>query len=220
MRSYRCSASALRIRELPGGTDTGRRVLHGQVVEAYGASWDGDWLYVRAPAGEGWSGAAYLDPVAAEAPADPTWPRVPHGIGEIRDTFGEPATPQATAGTVELPDTLPLAWDPDTRIRRFRCHELVEGPMQAAFDEVHRRGLWSALEDFGGCYNDRTARGLQKRSTHAWGIAVDVAARSNPLGRTPTLNPRVVAIFEDVGCVWGGRWSRPDGMHFQWATGY
>lgn len=218
MKTLRCTASALVIRDLPNGEDTGLRIVHGQTVAAHGESYDGRWAYVVAPAGAGWSSVAYLQPGPPETVS--AWPKVPHGLAEIRAVYGEPANPLCTAGVVKLPDSLPLAWDKSQRVRSFRCHQLVEGRMASAFKELHRRGLWPLLEDFGGCFNDRTARGLAKKSTHAWGIAVDVAVGSNPLGATPTLDPRVVAVFEEHGFVWGGRWSRPDGMHFQAAQNY
>jgi hypothetical protein len=32
------------------------------------------------------------------------------------------------------------------------------------------------------------------------------------------MDPRVVAIFEKWGFRWGGRWTKPDGMHFELAA--
>lgn len=218
-RLLECTASALVLRELPAGTDTGLRIINGQVAVSHGVSHDGRWAYVEAPAGVGWSSLAYLEETRARAPHS-SYPPVPHGLVQIRELFGESGGPQCYAGKVQLPAPLPLSWDPATTVTRFGCHELVKAPMQAAFDEVYRRGLWEHLEDYGGCFNVRRARGLTKLSTHSWGIAVDVAVRNNPLSRRPVLDARIVAIFEDVGFTWGGRWSRPDGMHFQWATGY
>jgi hypothetical protein len=220
MTLFQCTASALRIRALPGGEDTGKRILHGQVVEAAGASWDEQWYYVVAPAGEGWASSSFLEPVPDEEEfvRDPDWPEVPHGLVQLREVFGEAGRPACSSGSVFLPAALPLAWG--GQISRFACHELMEGPFEAVFAEIYRRDLWELLEDFGGCYNHRRARGLQKLSTHSWGIAVDLNVSSNPLGRAPKMDPQIVAIFEDVGFTWGGRWSRPDGMHFQWATGY
>jgi hypothetical protein len=218
-RTIRCTAAALVIRARPGGDDTGRRMLHGHTAAAWGESWDQSWVYVEAAAGEGWVSAAHIESVPP-APLAPRWPMVPHGLAQIRATFGEPASPAATRGRVTLPAPLPLSYAPAQSVTSFACHELVAGVLESAFREVHRRGLWAGLENFGGCFNDRSARGLTKKSTHAWGIAVDVAVHRNALGARPTLDPRIVAIFEDHGFLWGGRWSRPDGMHFQYSTGY
>lgn len=234
--TYQCTASALRIRHLPDGVDTGKRILHGQTVEAHGVSWNEKWLYVTAPAGSGWSGSAFLKPVDASS-SDSDWPTIPSGLEEIQSVFGPPHDPSTgprdahwnpacVRGEVKIPEELrnelrqPLSWDPDTTVYRFRCHELMVDPFTAAFEEVYRRGLWDLITDFGGCHQYRRARGLGKLSTHSWGISVDLNVRDNPLGAEPKMDPRLVAIFEDVGFLWGGRWSRPDGMHFQWARGY
>jgi hypothetical protein len=222
VKPLQVKASALRLRTRPEeqpGTDSGRRALRDEVVQGLGQSYDGRWHFIVAPQGEGWASAQFLQ----DAPAgDLTvgWPRVPHGLVAIRGVFGEPANPAAYGGRARLPDFLPLSWDKRQRINSFACHRLLVAPFESAFAAVHERGLWHLLEDFGGCYNDRTARGLQKKSTHAWGIAVDVAVGSNPLGAKPKLDSRIVTIFEDRGFYWGGRFSRPDGMHFQYATGY
>jgi hypothetical protein len=54
-------------------------------------------------------------------------------------------------------------------------------------------------------------------SLHSWGIAVDVNAFSNGLGKEPTLSAGFVKCFTDAGFDWGGVWKRKDGMHFQLA---
>lgn len=221
MKALECTASALRIRELPDGRDTGRRIMREQIVEGHGTSWDGNWTYVVAPAGEGWSWSGYLRESTLIRPERP-WPRVPHGKPDIIEVFGEPCSPAATAGLVHLPQRLPL-YHPDATeyATRFHCHQLMTGPFDLVFREIHRRGYWPLLEDWGGVYNCRMKKGTTtKQSTHSWGIAVDVASLNNGFGQTPTLDPRIVAIFEDVGFAWGGRWSRPDGMHFQYCVQY
>ena len=53
-------------------------------------------------------------------------------------------------------------------------------------------------------------------SLHSWGIAIDVNAFENGLGKEPKLSKKFVKCFTDNGWDWGGLWvSRPDGMHFQ-----
>jgi hypothetical protein len=221
MKIVRTTASALKIRTLPRddvGTETSARLVAGQTAESHGISHDGTWTYIVAPTGAGWASSGYLE-LAPVSIASPAWPKVPHGLAAIRETFGEAANAQCYAGRVTLPALLPLSYA-DQHVRTFACHVLVEAAMQSAFNEVHRRGLWHLIEDFGGCYNNRSARGLQKKSTHSWGIAFDINVHTNGLGRTPKLDGRIVAIIEDHGFRWGGRFSRPDGMHAQYATGY
>lgn len=106
-----------------------------------------------------------------------------------------------------------------------RCHRMMIPQLRAALGEIKRAGLAGAIDlaDFrrsGGCYVARTqlwdpARPL---SMHAWGLAVDINVAGNGYGATPHQDPRIVAAFERWGFRWGGRWSPPDGMHFELAA--
>ena len=48
------------------------------------------------------------------------------------------------------------------------------------------------------------------------GIAIDLNASTNAYGAPPAMDPRVVDAFERWGMRWGGDFSVPDGMHFEW----
>lgn len=66
MKTMRATAeSGLVIRTIPAGRDTGRRIRRGQTVRAHGQSFDGGWLFVEAPDGDGWASAQYLEESAA-----------------------------------------------------------------------------------------------------------------------------------------------------------
>jgi hypothetical protein len=215
VKPFKCTASALIIRSRPriaSETDTGLRLIRGQVALGYGESFDEEWVWLVGPAGEGWCSVSWLEPT------DPAivnaWPRRPHGLTEIRQVFGTEGNPQCSSGKVTLPA-------PIGTTRWFACHKLVAEVMQSAFDEIHRKDLWHLLKTWDGCYNKRKKTGTStKWSTHSWGIAVDLNAATNGFGRVPTMDQRIVAIFKDHGFIWGGDWSRPDGMHFQYASGY
>jgi hypothetical protein len=219
-------ASVVRIRSLPTvapSTDTGKRILNGQIVEVYGTSLDEEWIYVSAPQGQGWAWHDFFTfAVGTPVIPDSSWPARPHGLIQIRDTFGEHCSAEAMRGTVEFPDSLALSWDQTVRVHRFVCHPLVAPVFQSFFDEVYRRGLWAYLHnEWGGCYNCRVKRGTStKISTHSWGIAFDISTTRNGFNRVPTLDERIVRIGRDHQLVWGGDWSTPDGMHWQFATGY
>lgn len=220
-----CTASALKIRSLPRvevGTDTGKRMIRAQSAVVSGTSLDGEWLYVDAPAGRGWTSKAYLETIEAHPStfvADPAWPKVPHGYSEIVRIFGTPGSAPCSAGRVELPAPLKLAWS-EEEVRIVSCHKLLEDVFTSVFAQIYDRGLWDELENFGGIYNSRTITSSQKISTHSWGISGDFDTLDNPLGKSPRMHPTIVAIFDDHGFQWGGKWNRPDGMHFQYATGY
>lgn len=64
-------------------------------------------------------------------------------------------------------------------------------------------------------YANRVVRGGDSKSSHAFGIAIDVNALSNVLGTTGDMPAEVVRQWQVEGGAWGGRWSRPDPMHFE-----
>ena len=106
-------------------------------------------------------------------------------------------------------------------IGEVTCHRLLIPQLHAALDEVSSRGLGRLIrpQDYGGCYVPRfiDRDPSNPLSMHAFGLAVDVNVSTNLLGTVGDQDPRVVAIFERWGFEWGGRWSRPDPMHFELA---
>ena len=101
---------------------------------------------------------------------------------------------------------------------RFTCHRAVFPPLIDAMRELRARGLAGAIHNFAGCYNARTVmRSVTGPiSHHSWGAAVDINSITNPYGQPPRQHPRLVAIMEANGFTWGGRWTVPDGMHFEY----
>lgn len=73
------------------------------------------------------------------------------------------------------------------------------------------------VSSFGGAFNFRLMRNGHSLSMHSYGIALDFDPDHNPFGypgRFKASSPLVMA-FEAEGWTWGGRWSKPDAMHFQ-----
>lgn len=73
-----------------------------------------------------------------------------------------------------------------------------------------------------GGFNYRNMRGGNKLSQHAFGTAIDINAAANPfLGRgqavVTDLPSNTADLAKKWGLEWGGTWSRPDAMHFEWA---
>jgi hypothetical protein len=91
----------------------------------------------------------------------------------------------------------------------FRLERLFEAraPDYAATVAVGELDDWS--------YLNRNVRGLEVKSNHAFGLAVDINALANPLGTTGDMPAEVVSQWEAEGGEWGGDWSRPDPMHFE-----
>ena len=99
--------------------------------------------------------------------------------------------------------------------KRLYCNKIIVAPLSQAFTNLIDREFVKELKTFDGCFNVRRKRGLKSLSLHSWGIAVDVNAAWNGLGKEPTLSEGFIKCFTDAGFEWGGTWKRPDGMHFQ-----
>lgn len=105
------------------------------------------------------------------------------------------------------------------RVGATRVHRMMAPQLLAALEQIEAEGLIGHFkpEQFGGGWVPRHIdwNPAKPLSMHAWGLAVDFNTRDNWLGQTPQMDRRIVEIFESWGFEWGGRWSRPDGMHFE-----
>ncbi len=158
-----------------------------------------------------------LDP-----PLDPVLP-----VAEVKQRFGEFAI-RAGSGDAVLVDP---AWRDRwivtvdfPLVGTTRCHRLVVPYVRGALAEIESAGLAGELsrQDFqfaGGCWVPRFNRGGDpgfSLSRHAWGAALDFNPSTNRYGAEPTMTEAVTAIFRRWGFSWGGTWTIPDGMHFEW----
>ena len=101
----------------------------------------------------------------------------------------------------------------------------IEAPFRRVVARLDALPRSPALADFGGTFNWRAIAGTERRSAHAWGIAIDLNPavsdywRNGPLAR-PVYNNRIpqaiVDAFEAEGFAWGGRWFHYDTMHFEY----
>lgn len=109
---------------------------------------------------------------------------------------------------------VPIFHDPVT------CNGALFPMLIGALKDVQAAGLAGEIHTYSGCYAPRTvARSpTAPPSNHAYGAAIDINAPENPFGGTPTMDPRIVRIFERWGFVWGGRFLIPDGMHFEYGS--
>lgn len=147
--------------------------------------------------------------------------------GDPRGKNGQPSSQweKANLVTVPVPWRMVLAWDTTAVARGIRIHKkcaeslarvinavwLASGKNQATIEK------WG-MHLLGGGYNFRLMRGSNQLSMHSWGCAVDFDPERNGLGdSTPNFAniPQVLKAFADEGWTWGGRWARPDGMHWQ-----
>lgn len=146
---------------------------------------------------------------------------------DIDELYGPAGGPQCTAGKCSPPFVLRLAWDTDTEIRRFSCHESVAESLDRVYsaiadsyrsEDIVRLGL----DMFGGCYNYRKKRGGVTLSTHAYGVAVDTDPQRNQLrwgrDRASLASEECEAFWkcwESEGWVSLGREHNFDWMHAQ-----
>lgn len=98
------------------------------------------------------------------------------------------------------------------------CNKDMLEPLNQVLKNIQERDLMHQLESFDGCFAIRDVRAIPGQpSCHSYGLAIDINARDNGLGKEPTMSPELVKCFTDVGFSWGGNFKRKDGMHFSWA---
>lgn len=152
----------------------------------------------------------------------------PHQSQASMDAFfGEVGTNQ---GKCNSPYPLKLAWEPDTIVNRFTCHEkiapIVERILKKVLDhygieEIQRLGL----DMWGGALNVRKMRGSATRwSTHSWGTSIDWDPTRNRLkwgsDKAELAKPEYDfwwQCWEEEGAVSLGRIQNRDWMHVQFA---
>jgi len=149
---------------------------------------------------------------------------------ELRKRFGVPdygGSFRKNMVQVNLPYTM---WMDDIKITKTwmnaMCADSLVRVLTYVWDENGRdydKIKAQQLHIFSGSWNIRNMRGGASLSTHAYGVAIDIAAPYNMLGKKPgynkhsfTDNSLIVKAFKEEGWTWGGDWQkRPDGMHFQ-----
>ena len=96
-------------------------------------------------------------------------------------------------------------------------------PAWEVFTEVMEHHGYLFRESAGGSYNCRNISGSDKKSLHAYAIAVDLNPSVNPFG-SPLRHDYPSAFIADIEAIrfdgskafqWGGRWNTPDAMHWQ-----
>lgn len=124
--------------------------------------------------------------------------------------YGDPAL-EKNMTVWDIPANLEVGVIP----KKIYCNKDLITPLSKAFESLITTGKVVELRTWDGCFNIRKKRGLSSMSLHSWGIAIDVNAAWNGLGKDPVLSPEFVKCFTDNGFDWGGTWTRKDGMHFQ-----
>jgi hypothetical protein len=98
------------------------------------------------------------------------------------------------------------------------CHRRMVPALRSAMAELRRRGLGDVVDvaEYAGCYAPRRILPSGTLSLHAWGLAVDLNAASNPLGGESNQDARLVRTMKRHGFFWGGDFPTVrDPMHFE-----
>lgn len=133
--------------------------------------------------------------------------------------YGEPGTAKAN-GNMVLWDVPQAINDKIPTIpNKIYCNKDLVLPLESAFRNLINSGNYRDIKTWDGCYNIRKQRGsIFSMSLHSWGVAIDLNAAWNGLGKPPQLSSGFVQCFKSAGFDWGGDWQRKDGMHFQLAS--
>lgn len=169
------------------------------------------------------------NPRIGEKALSAQWPhqdRVGTFYGNPGGRLGQasPAWEKTNLVTIACRWPLVTSWD-EAPVRGIRIHKLCAESLTRALDAIWDSAgrdagqirAWG-MHLYGGGYNYRLMRGGNRLSMHSWGCAVDFDPARNGFGdTTPNFArvPAVLAAFEGEGWTWGGRWKKPDGMHFQ-----
>jgi len=124
--------------------------------------------------------------------------------------YGHPESEKAMV-LWDIPHELEIGVIP----KRLYCNKDMIAPLSKAFANLIKTGCVKELKTFDGCFNIRKKRGAMTQSLHSWGVAVDVNAQWNQMGKPSTLSKEFVKCFTDAGFDWGGLFSKTDAMHFQ-----
>lgn len=146
---------------------------------------------------------------------------------DVERRFGPAAGPQCTAGVVQSPYRLKVAWDLEQTVRQFRCHEAVADSATRVLSRV--AGAYSVeditrlgLDIWSGCFANRKKRGGTTLSMHAYGLAIDFDDTRNQLKWDHTRASLASAdcntwwrLWEEEGWLSLGRARDFDWMHVQ-----
>lgn len=114
---------------------------------------------------------------------------------------------------------------------RVRVHRLIAGPLRAVAGRLSRLvttqpELRPFLTALGGTFAWRPIAGTARRSTHSYGIAIDLNVKRAHYWRwrvtgagmawNNSYPQEIVDAFEAEGFIWGGRWYHYDTMHFEY----
>lgn len=141
---------------------------------------------------------------------------------QLLQTYGPPGPLYNTTHCVVWQVQQEFPWFPT---KSFMVNKDFLVKLRAAFTALQAAGLHTEIKTYDGCYNDRSVRGHDSTSLHAWAAALDLNALLNPMipnaenltreQRLGKWSQAFVDIMIAAGISFGGYFHhRADSMHF------
>jgi hypothetical protein len=151
-------------------------------------------------------------------PSPNPWPSTDEA--SLTAFYGRPGD-ESQLDTIEFP--IPMYYD-GKLVRKTRVHRRCAASLLDILSEIGEKysgnaEIMRAVQDYGGCYNNRAMRGGTRPSLHARGAAIDLSAGDNgnhtawPVSATMPIE--VMEVFARHGWLSAGAFWGRDAMHFQ-----
>jgi hypothetical protein len=153
----------------------------------------------------------------------------PHGLAELQAQFGALTLTRDPRGSGYVISS-PAGWESDNMVivpslpgyaHKLYVNKAMVDPLTRALGVATDVCPEYVIRTM-GCFCPRMKRVNGALSVHSWGLAVDICADTNPMGKPlRTDMPRAfIDAFIAQGFTWGGSFPTPDPMHMQWISGY
>ena len=113
---------------------------------------------------------------------------------QAQKKYGTPTKDNSCMTLWDVPSHLEIGVIPK---KIYTNKDMVE-PLKRAFGNLISRGFVEELKTWDGCFNIRKKRGGTTMSLHSWGIAIDLNAFENGMGKEPKLSSGFVKCFTDA----------------------
>ena len=142
----------------------------------------------------------------------------------FRKMYGDCRKGEVASHLVSLP-WLPKTWGNSIRMTSVNGVDRQLRAVSAEIDALPER-IKRAAYPIAGTYNCRTVADTGEPSPHGYGIAIDLNTafsdywywrqHDGPIVYRNRMPQEIVAIFENRGFIWGGKWYHYDTMHFEY----
>jgi hypothetical protein len=160
------------------------------------------------------SKAAIRSYLLSKAPSNVFWPEPSQS--KLKAFYGDPWNNKDIV-SIDAPEWMTL-YNSKRKVEKISCHKKVANSLLKALHEAYEKAP-KFVSRYYGCHVDRSVRGGNSPSLHAYGAAIDLSAATNRLRQkwpeSADMPLSVMEAFAKQG--WmpaGAAWGR-DAMHFQ-----